>query len=123
MGQKSSEKAKEQLSPAALEKAAISAVMRRHLGAAEVEPHRSVAGEDVTKAVRAAYRSGLRAGRKAEGQRAESLAAELREVLRWACEEKAPLRRQEIDSIKRVLASWKPGLDRVLTSWQSAHKR
>lgn len=93
---------------ASQDKASIEAVLRRHLGTADVVPHSSVAGEDVTRAVRAAYRAGLRMQR----QRADSLATELRDVLDWARTEKAPLRSQEIASIERVLVAWQAAATR-----------
>lgn len=56
-----------------------------------------------------AYKAGHKDARHAAAElalRADALVHELREVLEWARVEKAPLREQEIDSIKRVLAEY-----------------
>jgi hypothetical protein len=56
-----------------------------------------------------AYRLGHRDARHAAAElalRADALADELREVLEWARVEKAPLREQEVASIRRALAEY-----------------
>jgi hypothetical protein len=57
-----------------------------------------------------AYKAGHRDARHAAAElalKADALADELRDVLEWACVEKAALREQEIASIRRVLAEYK----------------
>lgn len=56
-----------------------------------------------------AFKAGHRDARHAAAElamKADALAEELREVLEWARVEKAPLRAQEIASIRKVLAEY-----------------
>lgn len=78
----------------------VAGILRRRLGVAE--PMCGVAGDDVVAVARTAFRAGAAAERK----RSASLVHELSEVLEWARIEKAPLRQQEVESIRRVLQTY-----------------